>query len=82
MPLLLRGDVYLPPAYSIRGCNNLQPFDMYFGVRWHSNIAAICANTSATMVITDYSCRPEFINYLRFARGGHLFDLDYITDHC
>jgi len=29
-------------------------------------------------IITDYSCRPEFINLARFIKGGHLFDLDWL----
>ncbi|WP_082342210.1 patatin family protein [Pseudoalteromonas sp. SW0106-04] len=58
-----------------------QPFDMYFGVSaGATNIAAyLCQQHQRNYkVITDYSCRPEFINYLRFARGGHLFDLDWL----
>lgn len=33
-------------------------------------------------VITDYSCRPEFINLLRFIRGGHGLDLDWLWEIC
>lgn len=29
-------------------------------------------------VITDYSCRPEFINFKRFIKGGHWLDLDWL----
>ena len=31
-------------------------------------------------VITDYSCRPEFINFKRFVRGGHWLDSDWLWD--
>ncbi|WP_105214349.1 patatin-like phospholipase family protein [Pseudoalteromonas sp. T1lg22] len=60
---------------------NYQPFDMYFGVSaGATNIAAfLCAQHGRNYkVITDYSCRPEFISYGRFIRGGHLFDLDWL----
>ncbi len=58
-----------------------RPFDMYFGVSaGATNIAAfLCQQHRRNYaVITDYSCRPEFINYTRFALGGHLFDLDWL----
>ncbi|MEO2279530.1 patatin-like phospholipase family protein [Pseudoalteromonas pernae] len=58
-----------------------QPFDMYFGVSaGATNIAAfLCQQHGRNYkVITDYSCRPEFISYKRFALGGHLFDLDWL----
>lgn len=29
-------------------------------------------------VITDYSCRPEFISFKRFIKGGHWLDLDWL----
>lgn len=29
-------------------------------------------------MITDYSCRPEFINFKRFIKGGHWLDLDWL----
>lgn len=31
-------------------------------------------------VVTDYSCRPEFISFKRFIRGGHWLDLDWLWD--
>ena len=57
------------------------PFDMYFGVSaGATNIAAfLCQQHRRNYkVITDYSCRPEFISYKRFVLGGHLFDLDWL----
>lgn len=58
-----------------------QPFNQCFGVSaGATNIAAyLCKQHKRNhKVITDYSCRPEFINLLRFMRGGHLFDLDWL----
>lgn len=31
-------------------------------------------------IFLDYSLRPEFINFYRFIRGGHLLDLDWLWD--
>lgn len=58
-----------------------QPFTHCFGVSaGATNIAAyLCGQYKRNHeVITDYSCRPEFINLTRFIRGGHLFDLDWL----
>tara|TARA_R110002012_G_scaffold2299_2_gene11012 strand:- start:2485 stop:3321 length:837 start_codon:yes stop_codon:yes gene_type:complete len=58
-----------------------QPFERYFGVSaGATNIAAfLCKQPMRNYkVITDYSCRPEFINLARFIKGGHLFDLDWL----
>jgi len=58
-----------------------QPFERYFGVSaGATNIAAYLCNQPKRnyTVITDYSCRPEFINVKRFIKGGHLFDLDWL----
>ena len=58
-----------------------QPFTQCFGVSaGATNIAAyLCGQHKRNhAVITDYSCRPEFINLVRFIRGGHLFDLDWL----
>ncbi|WP_404343792.1 patatin family protein [Pseudoalteromonas mariniglutinosa] len=58
-----------------------QPFHQCFGVSaGATNIAAyLCSQYKRNhVVITDYSCRAEFINYPRFFRGGHLFDLDWL----
>ncbi|MEL0645996.1 patatin family protein [Pseudoalteromonas agarivorans] len=58
-----------------------QSFERYFGVSaGATNIAAYLCNQPKRnyKVITDYSCRPEFINVKRFVKGGHLFDLDWL----
>lgn len=58
-----------------------QPFTNYFGVSaGATNIAAyLCQQPKRNYhVITDFSCRPEFINLARFIKGGHLFDLDWL----
>ena len=58
-----------------------QPFTSYFGVSaGATNVAAyLCKQATRNYkVITDYSCRPEFINLSRFVKGGHLFDLDWL----
>ena len=60
---------------------NYQPFTQCYGVSaGATNIAAyLCAQYKRNhAVITDYSCRPEFIDFVRFIRGGHLFDLDWL----
>jgi len=60
-----------------------QPFDCYFGVSaGATNVAAFLCNQPMRnhKVITDYSCRPEFINLARFVKGGHLFDLDWLWE--
>ncbi len=62
---------------------NYRPFDFCLGVSAGStNIAAWLANQSGRSyrVITDYSCRPEFIDLLRFVKGGHWLDLDWLWD--
>ncbi|MFY8275431.1 patatin-like phospholipase family protein [Pseudoalteromonas sp. SSDWG2] len=61
--------------------HNYNPFDMHFGVSaGATNIAAFLCHQHKRnyTVITDYSCRADFISYGRFARGGHLFDLDWL----
>ena len=58
-----------------------QPFKQCYGVSaGATNIAAyLCAQYKRNhAVITDYSCRPEFIDFVRFIKGGHLFDLDWL----
>ena len=44
------------------------------------NLAAFLAGQQGRNhnVITDYSCRPEFINLAKFLRGGHWLDLDWL----
>ncbi len=66
-------DTFLKASY--------QPFQQCYGVSaGATNIAAyLCSQYKRNhAVITDYSCRPEFINFIRFAKGGHLFDLDWL----
>ncbi|WP_330961138.1 patatin-like phospholipase family protein [Photobacterium sp. 53610] len=58
-----------------------RPFDFCIGVSAGStNLAAWLANQHGRnyRVITDYSCRPEFISLRRFVRGGHWLDLDWL----
>ncbi|GKW52944.1 patatin family protein [Pseudoalteromonas sp. NCCP-2140] len=60
---------------------NYHPFNQCYGVSaGATNIAAyLCAQYKRNhTVITDYSCRPEFIDFVRFIKGGHLFDLDWL----
>ncbi|MEJ2764959.1 patatin family protein [Photobacterium sp. MCCC 1A19761] len=60
-----------------------RPFDICLGVSAGStNLAAWLAGQRGRnrTVITDYSCRPEFISFRRFLRGGHWFDLDWLWD--
>ena len=57
------------------------PFDFYIGVSsGASNIAAYLAEMIGRnkRIYTDYSLRPEFIDIVRFIRGGHLMDLDWL----
>ncbi|UXI03981.1 patatin family protein [Photobacterium sp. TY1-4] len=60
-----------------------RPFDICLGVSAGStNLAAWLAGQRGRnrTVITDYSCRSEFISFRRFLRGGHWFDLDWLWD--
>ncbi|PSW16903.1 patatin family protein [Photobacterium sanctipauli] len=62
---------------------NYRPFDFCIGVSAGStNLAAWLANQHGRSyrVITDYSCRPEFIDLYRFIKGGHWLDLDWLWD--
>jgi len=57
------------------------PFDFYVGVSsGASNLAAYLAEMIGRnkKIYTDYSLRPEFIDPVRFLRGGHLMDLDWL----
>jgi predicted patatin/cPLA2 family phospholipase len=59
------------------------PFDFYIGVSsGASNLAAYLAEMMGRnfKIYSDYSLRPEFINFVRFLRGGHLMDLDWLWD--
>jgi predicted patatin/cPLA2 family phospholipase len=60
-----------------------RPFDFCVGVSVGStNLAAWLANQRGRnyRVITDYSCRPQFISFRRFITGGHWLDLDWLWD--
>ena len=59
------------------------PFDLCLGVSaGASNLAAYLAEMYQRnyKVYTDYSVRSHFINLLKFIRGGHLVDLDWLWD--
>ena len=59
------------------------PFDFHIGVSsGASNLAAFLAEMPGRnfRIYTDYSLRPEFIDFKRFLRGGHLMDLDWMWD--
>ncbi|EKE69590.1 patatin-like phospholipase family protein [Gallaecimonas xiamenensis] len=60
-----------------------RPFDFCLGVSAGStNLAAWLAGQRGRnhKVITDYSCRPEFIAFRRFLAGGHWLDLDWLWE--
>ncbi|WEM44127.1 patatin family protein (plasmid) [Photobacterium sp. DA100] len=60
-----------------------RPFDFCIGVSAGStNLAAWLANQPGRShrVITDYSCRKQFIDFTRFIRGGHWLDLDWLWE--
>lgn len=60
---------------------HFNPFDFYIGVSsGASNLAAYLAEMIGRnfKIYADYSLRPEFINFARFLRGGHLMDLDWL----
>jgi len=57
------------------------PFGLLIGVSsGASNLAAYLAEMPGRngRVYMDYSLRPEFIDFPRFLRGGHLIDLDWL----
>jgi len=59
------------------------PFDLFIGVSSGStSLAAYLAEMIGRnrTIYIDYSLRPEFIDYARFFRGGHLLDLDWLWD--
>ncbi|GAL33635.1 hypothetical protein JCM19240_2331 [Vibrio maritimus] len=63
---------------------NYNPFDFCIGVSaGATNIASWLSNQRGRTytIISDYSCRPEFINFGKFAKGGHWLDLDWLWDH-
>ena len=60
-----------------------RPFDVCYGVSaGATNLAAWLAGQRGRnyTVITDYSCRPPFIDFRRFLLGGHWLDLDWLWD--
>lgn len=59
------------------------PFDLMIGTSAGAqNLSAfICGQMGyARRVITRYTTSAEFFNPLRFVRGGHLIDLDWLVD--
>jgi len=65
------------------GTAGFDPFDLYIGVSAGAcNLAAHLAeqHNRNYHVTTTYSATPRFINPLRFIRGGHYMDLDWLWD--
>ncbi len=63
--------------------NEFDPFDDYFGTSAGAqNLSAfVCHQPGyARRVIANYTTRREFFNPVRFVRGGHLIDLDWLLD--
>lgn len=63
--------------------NGFNPFDICIGVSaGATNIASYLAEMYQRnyKVYTDYSVRPDFINWMKFIKGGHLVDLDWLWD--
>jgi predicted patatin/cPLA2 family phospholipase len=61
--------------------NQFQPFNQCFGVSAGStNIAGYLTKQRGRSykIITDYSCRPSFINITNYLKGGHYIDLDWL----
>lgn len=59
------------------------PFDLMLGTSAGAqNLSAfVCAQPGyARRVITRYTTRKQFFDPLRFVRGGHLIDLDWLID--
>jgi len=59
------------------------PFDFYIGVSaGASNIVAFLAGIpgKSLQIFQDFASSKKFINYTRFAFGGHLIDLDWLSD--
>ncbi|HOP61807.1 MAG TPA: patatin family protein [Spirochaetota bacterium] len=60
------------------------PFTMYFGVSAGAcNLASHLAGQYKRnfRCYTDYMLRPEFINALKYLKGGHFMDLDWFWDY-
>jgi len=65
------------------GNAGFDPFDLYIGVSAGAcHLASHLAgqNTRNFDVTLQYSLAPEFINPLRFLKGGHLMDLDWMWE--
>ncbi|MDX1589975.1 MAG: patatin family protein [Oleiphilaceae bacterium] len=63
--------------------HHYHPFHFCLGVSAGStNLAAWLAGQQERnyRVITDYSCRPEFMRLGNFLRGGHWLDLDWLWE--
>lgn len=61
---------------------HFNPFDMYFGVSAGAyNLATYLVGQAgiSLRVFSNIATNKHFINYLRFIRGGHLLDLDWLT---
>ena len=59
------------------------PFDFAIGVSAGAcNLVSYLAGTpkKSLQSYLDFALQKEFINYARFLRGGHLLDLDWISD--
>lgn len=59
------------------------PFDLFIGTSAGAqNLSAfVCGQPGyARRVISRYTTSPHFFNPLRFVRGGHLIDLDWLVD--
>jgi len=65
------------------GSAGFDPFDLYIGVSAGAcHLASHLAgqNTRNFDITLRYSLAPEFINLLRFLKGGHLMDLDWMWE--
>lgn len=61
--------------------HDFRPFDFTVGVSaGATNLIGYLAGDYGRnyRVITDHACRPEFINWTRFLRGGHLCDVHWL----
>lgn len=61
------------------------PFDLYIGVSSGAlNLSSHLAGQYRRNyeVITKYGTHPEFINFKKFIKGGHLMDMDWMFDIC
>ncbi|MBU0996381.1 MAG: patatin family protein [Proteobacteria bacterium] len=65
------------------GKAGFDPFDLYIGVSAGAcNLASHIAgqNERNLYIFEHYSTTPHFINFLKFLKGGHLIDLDWLWD--